>query len=32
VNHHGVTELSPAGAVVHVFADRQNPEGMVQLS
>jgi hypothetical protein len=27
-----VTELSPAGAVVHVFADRQNPEGMVQLS
>jgi hypothetical protein len=27
-----VTELSPAGMVVHVFADRQNPEGMVQLS
>lgn len=27
-----VTELSPAGAVVHVFADRQDPEGMVQLS
>jgi sugar lactone lactonase YvrE len=27
-----VTELSPAGAVVHVFADRQAPEGMVQLS
>ena len=27
-----VTELSPAGKVVHVFADRQNPEGMVQLS
>jgi len=27
-----VTELSPAGTVVHVFADRQNPEGMVQLS
>src|SRR5262252_1952483 len=27
-----VTELSPAGSVVHVFADRQNPEGMVQLS
>jgi hypothetical protein len=27
-----VTELSPAGTVVEVFADRQNPEGMVQLS
>lgn len=27
-----VTELSPAGKVVHVFADSQNPEGMVQLS
>src|SRR5215471_2593030 len=27
-----VTKLSPAGTVVHVFADRQNPEGMVQLS
>jgi len=27
-----VTELSTAGTVVHVFADRQNPEGMVQLS
>jgi hypothetical protein len=27
-----VTELSPAGTVVHVFADRQSPEGMVQLS
>jgi len=27
-----VTELSPAGTVVHVFADQQNPEGMVQLS
>jgi hypothetical protein len=27
-----VTELSPAGTVVQVFADRQNPEGMVQLS
>jgi hypothetical protein len=27
-----VTELSPAGTVLHVFADRQNPEGMVQLS
>src|SRR5260370_37844758 len=27
-----VTELSPAGTGVHVFADRQNPEGMVQLS
>ena len=27
-----VTELSPAGTVVHLFADRQNPEGMVQLS
>ncbi|HEV2376662.1 MAG TPA: hypothetical protein VGS19_31375 [Streptosporangiaceae bacterium] len=27
-----VTELSPAGTVVQVFADRGNPEGMVQLS
>jgi hypothetical protein len=27
-----VTELSPAGTVVQVFADRQYPEGMVQLS
>jgi hypothetical protein len=27
-----VTELGPAGTVVHVFVDRQNPEGMVQLS
>ena len=27
-----VTELNPAGMVVHVFADPQNPEGMVQLS
>jgi hypothetical protein len=27
-----VTELSPAGKVVHVFADSQNPEGMVPLS
>ena len=27
-----VTELSTAGTMVHVFADRQNPEGMVQLS
>lgn len=27
-----VTELSTAGTVVHVFADRQNPEGMAQLS
>jgi len=27
-----VTELSPAGTVLHVFADSQNPEGMVQLS
>jgi len=27
-----VTELSPAGTVVHVFADPQNPEGMAQLS
>ena len=26
-----VTELSPAGTVVHIFADRQAPEGMVQL-
>jgi len=32
VGGHAVTELSPAGTVVHVFADRQNPEGMVQLS
>jgi hypothetical protein len=32
VGGHQVTELSPAGTVVHVFADRQNPEGMVQLS
>jgi streptogramin lyase len=31
VGGHTVTELSPAGTVVHVFADRQNPEGMVQL-
>src|SRR5215469_4083119 len=27
-----VTELSQAGTVAHVFADRQAPEGMVQLS
>jgi sugar lactone lactonase YvrE len=32
VGGHQVTELSPAGAVVQVFADRQDPEGMVQLS
>jgi len=32
VGGHQVTELSPAGTVVHVFADRHNPEGMVQLS
>jgi hypothetical protein len=32
VGGHEVTELSPAGTVVHVFPDRQNPEGMVQLS
>jgi hypothetical protein len=32
VGGHDVTELSPAGTVVHVFADQQNPEGMVQLS
>jgi hypothetical protein len=32
VGGHEVTELSPAGTVVRVFADRQNPEGMVQLS
>src|SRR5262252_5092749 len=32
VGGHEVTELSPAGTVIHVFADRQNPEGMVQLS
>jgi hypothetical protein len=29
---HDVTELSPTGTVVHIFADKQNPEGMVQLS
>jgi len=29
---HEVTELSPAGTVIHVFAAPQNPEGMVQLS
>lgn len=32
VGGHEVTELSPAGTVVHVFADQQDPEGMVQLS
>jgi hypothetical protein len=32
VGGHEVTELSPTGAVEHVFADSQNPEGMVQLS
>lgn len=32
VGGHEVTELSPAGTVVHVFADQHNPEGMVQLS
>ena len=32
VGGRAVTELSPAGTVVHVFADPQNPEGMVQLS
>jgi hypothetical protein len=32
VGGHQVTELSPAGTVVHVFADQQDPEGMVQLS
>ena len=32
VNGHDVTELSPAGTVVHIFTDKQNPEGMVQLS
>ena len=32
VSGHKVTELSPAGTVVHAFTDRQNPEGMVQLS
>jgi len=32
VGGHEVTDLSPAGTVVHVFADGQNPEGMVQLS
>jgi hypothetical protein len=32
VGGHEVTELSRACTVVHVFADRQDPEGMVQLS
>lgn len=32
VGGHEVTELSPAGTVLHVFAYGQNPEGMVQLS
>jgi streptogramin lyase len=32
VGAHKVTELSPAGTVVHIFRDGQNPEGMVQLS
>ena len=32
VGGHEVTELSPAGTVLHVFADGQNPEGMAQLS
>jgi hypothetical protein len=32
VGGHEVTELSPSGTVAHVFADPQNPEGMVQLS
>ena len=32
VNGHDVTELSPAGTVVHIFTDKQNPEGMVQVS
>lgn len=32
VGGHQVTELSPAGTVLQVFADRQDPEGMVQLS
>jgi len=32
VGGHDVTELSPAGTVVHIFADNHNPEGMVQLS
>lgn len=32
VGGNAVTELSPAGTVLHVFADQQNPEGMVQLS
>jgi hypothetical protein len=32
VGGHDVTELSPAGPVLQVFADGQNPEGMVQLS
>lgn len=32
VGAHKVTELSPAGTVIHIFRDKQNPEGMVQLS
>ncbi|MBV9092624.1 MAG: hypothetical protein JO132_01905 [Streptosporangiaceae bacterium] len=32
VGDHQVTELSPTGAVVHVFTDEQDPEGMAQLS
>jgi len=32
VRRNKLTELSPAGTVVHVFANRQDPEGMVQLS
>jgi len=32
VGFHQLTELSPAGRVVHIFTDKQNPEGMVQLS
>jgi hypothetical protein len=31
VGGHEVIELSPSGAVVHVFAERQDPGGMVQL-
>jgi streptogramin lyase len=32
VGGHEVIELSPAGTVIHAFADQQYPEGMAQLS
>lgn len=32
VTDHQVTELSSTGAVLHVFADDEDPEGLVQLS